>query len=93
MHMLRFAVDWVDLPIIDISKANTVEGRAELASQVCDAMRTFGFMYVVNHGLTQAQVRRHDNAAPWGPSDLPTVSAALERKAFRYRRRPFLSGV
>ena len=50
-------MDWSDLPIVDISKASTAEGRAELASQVRDAMRTFGFMYIVNHGLTQAQVR------------------------------------
>lgn len=49
-------MDWADLPIIDISKASTPEGRAELATQVRDAMRTFGFLYVVNHGYTQAQV-------------------------------------
>ncbi len=55
--MLAFAVDWADLPIIDISKASTPEGRTELATEVRDAMRTFGFMYIVNHGLTQAQVR------------------------------------
>ncbi|KAH9934534.1 Clavaminate synthase-like protein [Epithele typhae] len=49
-------LDWAELPILDISKAHTPEGLAELAPVVCDAMRTQGFLYVVNHGLTQAQV-------------------------------------
>ncbi|EJF58284.1 Clavaminate synthase-like protein [Dichomitus squalens LYAD-421 SS1] len=48
-------IDWADFPIIDISKSSTPEGRAELAPIVRDAMRTYGFIYVVNHGLTQAQ--------------------------------------
>ncbi|TBU57582.1 Clavaminate synthase-like protein [Dichomitus squalens] len=48
-------IDWADFPIIDISKSSTPEGRAELANIVRDAMRTYGFIYVVNHGLTQAQ--------------------------------------
>lgn len=49
-------VEWADLPIIDLSKASTLKGREALAPQVRDAMRTFGFMYVINHGLTQEQV-------------------------------------
>ncbi|KAI8989246.1 Clavaminate synthase-like protein [Trametes punicea] len=48
-------LEWADLATIDLSKASTPEGRAELAPKVRDAMRTYGFMYVVNHGLTQAQ--------------------------------------
>ncbi|KAJ3019260.1 hypothetical protein NUW54_g130 [Trametes sanguinea] len=48
-------LEWADLAVIDLSKASTPEGRAELAPKVRDAMRTYGFMYVVNHGLTQAQ--------------------------------------
>ncbi|RPD60588.1 Clavaminate synthase-like protein [Lentinus tigrinus ALCF2SS1-7] len=48
-------LEWADLPIIDISKAATPEGRAELAPIARDAMHTHGFMYIVNHGLTQAQ--------------------------------------
>ncbi|KAI0703873.1 Clavaminate synthase-like protein [Cerioporus squamosus] len=51
-------LDWADFPIIDLSKAQTPEGRAELASIVRDAMRIYGFLYVVNHGLTQAQNER-----------------------------------
>ncbi|KAI0703871.1 Clavaminate synthase-like protein [Cerioporus squamosus] len=51
-------LDWADLVVIDISKARTPEGRAQLAPQVRDAMRTTGFLYVVNHGMTQAQTDR-----------------------------------
>ncbi|KAI0638899.1 Clavaminate synthase-like protein [Trametes polyzona] len=51
-------LEWADLAIIDISKARTPEGRAALAPQLCDAMRTHGFVYVVNHGMTQAQTDR-----------------------------------
>ena len=32
------SVEWADLPIVDISKAATPEGRAALAPQVRDAM-------------------------------------------------------
>lgn len=49
-------VDYADLRIIDLSKADTSEGRAELAIQVRDSMTTQGFFYVINHGYTQAQV-------------------------------------
>ena len=49
-------VDYADVPIIDFSKAYTPEGWAELMPQVRDAMHTYGFMRVINHGLTQEQV-------------------------------------
>ncbi|KAI1787060.1 Clavaminate synthase-like protein [Ganoderma leucocontextum] len=52
------SLEWADLEIVDLSKAMTPEGRAELAPRVRDIMRTTGFMYVVNHGLTQAQTER-----------------------------------
>ncbi|KAI0649640.1 Clavaminate synthase-like protein [Trametes meyenii] len=48
-------LEWAELPIIDISTADTAEGRAALTPQVCSAMQTYGFMYIVNHGLSQAQ--------------------------------------
>ncbi|KAJ8457009.1 hypothetical protein ONZ51_g11782 [Trametes cubensis] len=51
-------LEWADLPIIDFSSAGTPEGRAELTTQVCNAMQTYGFMYIVNHGLTQAETDR-----------------------------------
>ncbi|PIL28758.1 hypothetical protein GSI_08802 [Ganoderma sinense ZZ0214-1] len=68
-------LDWADLPIVDISKASTAEGRTELAAQVRDAMRTFGFMYIVNHGLTQAQ-----NARLFDIADVPFSQVSEEEK-------------
>ena len=53
---LLVLVEWADLEIIDLSKACTEKGRAELAPRVRDVMRKVGFMYVVNHGLTKDQV-------------------------------------
>ena len=50
------AVDYAAVPIIDFAKAGTPEGRAELTPQVRDAMRTHGFMCIVNHGLAQGQI-------------------------------------
>ena len=50
-------MEWADLPVVDLAKAGTAEGRAELAPQVRDAMRTHGFMYLINHGWTETQVR------------------------------------
>ena len=52
----RRTVEYAAVPIIDFARAHTFEGRADLAPQVRDAMRTYGFMCIVNHGLTQAQV-------------------------------------
>jgi isopenicillin N synthase-like dioxygenase len=51
-------VDYADLAIIDLSKALDAEGRAELAVQAAEAMKTQGFFYVINHGYTSAQVAR-----------------------------------
>ncbi|EIW52053.1 Clavaminate synthase-like protein [Trametes versicolor FP-101664 SS1] len=48
-------LEWADLPIIDFSNASTPEGRAVLTPQVCNAMQTSGFMYIINHGMTQAE--------------------------------------
>ncbi|KAI1787054.1 Clavaminate synthase-like protein [Ganoderma leucocontextum] len=45
------------------TRSHTPEGRAELAPQVRDAMRTCGFMCVVNHGLSQAQNDRMTDIA------------------------------
>ena len=53
---LLVLVEWADLEIIDLSKACTANGRAELAPRVRDVMRKVGFMYVVNHELTKDQV-------------------------------------
>ncbi|OBZ66835.1 1-aminocyclopropane-1-carboxylate oxidase 9 [Grifola frondosa] len=51
-------LDYADLAIVDLSKAQTAAGRAELAAQVKEAMSGQGFFYVVNHGYTQAQTER-----------------------------------
>jgi len=48
-------LDFADLAIIDLSKVHTPEGRAELAPQLREALRTNGFVYAINHGYTQAQ--------------------------------------
>jgi isopenicillin N synthase-like dioxygenase len=49
-------VEFADLAIIDLSKTNTLAGRAELYPQLRDALFTHGFVYAINHGYTQAQV-------------------------------------
>ena len=49
-------VDYAGVPVIDFAGVHTPEGRLELAPKVRDAMRNYGFMCVVNHGLSQAQV-------------------------------------
>ncbi|TFK45779.1 Clavaminate synthase-like protein [Heliocybe sulcata] len=51
-------LDYADLPIVDLSKASTANGRAELAIIARDAMRTRGFVYAINHGYTPAQTKR-----------------------------------
>ncbi|KAJ3992147.1 Clavaminate synthase-like protein [Lentinula boryana] len=51
-------LDWAELAIIDLSKANTPEGRKALAEEVVQAMNTQGFFYVINHGYTLEQTRR-----------------------------------
>jgi len=51
-------VDYADLPIIDLSRTATPEGRLALAQQACDAISNHGFFYIINHGLTPAQVSK-----------------------------------
>jgi isopenicillin N synthase-like dioxygenase len=51
-------VEYADLAIIDISRAGTEEGRAELAIEVREALLNHGFFYVVNHGYSQDQARQ-----------------------------------
>ncbi|KAI0943093.1 hypothetical protein AcV7_002333 [Taiwanofungus camphoratus] len=69
------SLDYADLRIIDLSKADTSEGRAELAIQVRDSMTTQGFFYVINHGYTQAQNDRIFDIA-----DVPFSLVADEEK-------------
>ncbi|KAF5371420.1 hypothetical protein D9757_009991 [Collybiopsis confluens] len=51
-------LEWADLAIIDLSKAETPEGRSALAQEVVEAMNSQGFFYVINHGYTIEQTRR-----------------------------------
>ncbi|PPQ84450.1 hypothetical protein CVT24_010890, partial [Panaeolus cyanescens] len=51
-------LDYADLPIIDLSLSNTLEGRMQLSRQVHDAMRDQGFFYIINHGLDIIQTNR-----------------------------------
>ncbi|KAG1859263.1 Clavaminate synthase-like protein [Suillus subluteus] len=51
-------LQYADLAIIDLSKAATAEGRAELAVELREGLTTHGFCYIINHGYTQAQNER-----------------------------------
>jgi isopenicillin N synthase-like dioxygenase len=53
--MIFCLVDYADLPVIDLAKAQSPEERAQLASQVQDALLTHGFFYVINHGYLSSQ--------------------------------------
>jgi len=68
-------LDYADLAIIDLSKADTSEGRIELATQVRNAMTAQGFFYVVNHGYTQPQTDRVFDIA-----DVPFALVSNEEK-------------
>ncbi|OBZ66700.1 hypothetical protein A0H81_13134 [Grifola frondosa] len=71
-------LEYADLAIIDLSKAQTAAGRAELAAQVKEAMTGQGFFYVVNHGYTQAQTERMFDIA-----DIPfTLVDDVEKRRF-----------
>ncbi|OAX42626.1 Clavaminate synthase-like protein [Rhizopogon vinicolor AM-OR11-026] len=68
-------LEWADLAIVDLSKANTPEGRAELYPQLRDALRTHGFVYAINHGYTQAQRDRIFDIA-----DVPFADVSPDEK-------------
>ena len=46
------------MPTIDLSKFGTADGKRELANTLIDAVRTKGFFYVVNFGISQEAVDR-----------------------------------
>ncbi len=92
------AVDWAEFPLIDLSKAQTAEGRAELAPIVRDAMRTYGFLYVVNHGLSQAQVGysyplsgKFDSTHPGRLIGSSTSQTCLSARFLKRRRSNWLA--
>ncbi|KAI9902248.1 hypothetical protein N3K66_004065 [Trichothecium roseum] len=49
-------LDWADLSTIDLAKYGTPEGNAELAQTLLQAIRTKGFFYVINFGISQQDV-------------------------------------
>jgi isopenicillin N synthase-like dioxygenase len=51
-------LDWAELPTIDLSKYGTPAGKAELAQDLIDAVRTKGFFYVTNFGISQEKVNQ-----------------------------------
>ncbi|KAG1737555.1 uncharacterized protein EDB91DRAFT_1083066 [Suillus paluster] len=68
-------LQYADLAIIDLSKATTTEGRAELAVELRNALTTHGFFYIINHGYTQAQTERMFDIA-----DVPMSGVAEDEK-------------
>jgi isopenicillin N synthase-like dioxygenase len=49
-------LDWADLITIDLSKFDQAGGKQELAAQLKHAISTVGFFYVINFGLSEAEV-------------------------------------
>lgn len=43
VKLSNFLVDYAELAVIDLPKTDNAKGRAELATQVCDAVTTQGF--------------------------------------------------
>ncbi|KIJ06318.1 hypothetical protein PAXINDRAFT_20480 [Paxillus involutus ATCC 200175] len=68
-------LDYADLPVIDLAKAQSPEERAQLASQVQDALLTHGFFYVINHGYLSSQANRMFDIA-----DVPFAGVSDEEK-------------
>jgi len=79
-------LDYADLTIIDLAKASTPEGRAELAAQARDAMREQGFFYVINHGYSQQQNDRIFDIA-----DVPFAQVGDDEKQ-KYQGRMLQTG-
>ncbi|KAF8551423.1 Clavaminate synthase-like protein [Imleria badia] len=86
-------LDFADLAIIDLSKAQTPEGRAELVPQIRDALRTNGFIYAINHGYTQAQRDRIFDIAnvPFTavpPEEMRIYTANIEKASYYAGYKP-----
>ncbi|PIL28646.1 hypothetical protein GSI_08688 [Ganoderma sinense ZZ0214-1] len=92
--------NYAPVPIVDFAKVGTPEGRAELAPQVREAMRTYGFICIVNHGLTQTQNDRMVDIADVPFSEVPEdeqhrlLSKVRELREWkRYKPRQFWVGI
>ncbi|SPO06250.1 related to iron/ascorbate family oxidoreductases [Cephalotrichum gorgonifer] len=51
-------LEWADLVTLDLSKFEEPGGKESLAKQLFEALRTIGFFYIVNFGLSQDEVDR-----------------------------------
>ena len=51
-------LDWADLVTLDFSKYGTPEGKKELAQELIQAVRDYGFFYVKNFNISQERVNR-----------------------------------
>lgn len=51
-------LEWADLATVDLAKYGTEAGNAELAKTLIEAIRTKGFFYVTNFGISQQAVDR-----------------------------------
>jgi isopenicillin N synthase-like dioxygenase len=49
-------LDWADLVTLDLSQFDAPGGKAKLAAQLKEAIHSIGFFYLVNFGLSQAEV-------------------------------------
>jgi isopenicillin N synthase-like dioxygenase len=75
-------LDYADLPFIDFALLEQGEkGKAELAKTLDNAMRTQGFFYVINHGLSEEDIQRQVDIGWTILSDTPIEEKkALEGK-------------
>ena len=84
-------MEFADLAIIDLSKAATPEGRAELALQTREALASVGFFYVINHGYTPAQVRSQNLESILRGVDNDLLPCPWPRPSISLTSRMFLS--
>jgi hypothetical protein len=54
----QVSLDWAPLQIIDLSKFDTPGGKQELANELRDAVKNWGFWTVVGTGIAQEQLDR-----------------------------------
>lgn len=89
-------VEWADLATIDMTHAGTAEGRKALVKQVHDAIKNEGFLYVVNHGLTEEQVcffsalaalRAHQNTDSGRPQECLTWQIILSKMFLKKKNK------
>lgn len=52
------SLDWAPLVIVDLAKFDTPHGKQELANELKDAVRRWGFWTVVGTGISQDQLDR-----------------------------------